>query len=177
MLLVVDNGKADSVAMLARIKNKVVKPAEALGSMKNASAIILSDGSMKNRKENIEIVRGFGKPMLGIGAGSVFMAAAFGAKPVNARIPKNVMLSIEKPCPLLLDFRKVFSAVDECNVGINELPDNFNVAASSKEYEFQVIQDMERPYFGVHFDPSAGEGARVMANFARFVEIWERYHK
>ncbi len=177
MLVIVDNGKgADEIARFVRAGRQVVKPAEA-GKSK-ASAYILSDGDVKNQKACVELIRKCAKPILAVGTGSVFLASAFGAKPVAAKFEKQVNVKIERPSPLVLDMKKVFSAVNSCQQGIDDLPESFDVFASSQKYDFEVIGHMESPFFGVHFNPElGGDGLKILDNFVKFVEIWKKYHE
>lgn len=177
MLAIIDNGKcADDIARLIRSSRQVVKPAEAAKT--KAGAFILTDGGLKNQKANIDLIKKCSRPLLGIGMGSVFLAAAFGAKPVASKFEKDVKVKVERPSPLVLDMKKIFAAVGSCQYGIDGLPENFDVFASSQRYDFEIISHVERPFFGVHFCPElGGDGLKVLDNFVKFVGVWEKYHK
>ncbi len=177
MLAIVDNGRgAEEIARLVRSSKQIVKPAEA-GQLK-ASAYILTDGDMKNQKANIDLIKKFNKPLLGLGMGSVFLASAFGSKPVVSKFEKQIKVKVERPSPLVLDMKKIFSAVNSCQHGIDDLPENFDVFASSQRYDFEIIAHMENPFFGVHFCPElGGDGLKILDNFMKFAEVWGKYHK
>ncbi len=175
MLAIIDNGKgAEQIARLVRGQKAVMKPEKA--DMK-ASAFILSDGDMKNQKANEKIIKSTEKPLLAIGAASVFLAAAFGAKAGKVKTEKQARVKIEHPCSLTLDMKKMFVVFKNCDATIDDLPENFDVFASSK-YPFEIIGEAEKPFFGVHFNPEMGaDGMKVVENFVKFVEVWEKYHK
>lgn len=174
MLAIVDNGKgAEQIAHMIRGQKVIVKPEKV--DMK-ATAFILSDGDLKNQKHNDKIIKSFDKPLLAIGAGYLFLGAAYGAKIIPTKPEKQVRAKIDRACPLTLDLKKMFTVVKSCTAALDDLPENFDVIASSKEPE--IIADMEKPFFGVHFNPEmGGDGMKIIDNFVKFVEVWEKYHK
>jgi len=174
MLQIIDNGKgAEQIARLVRGQKVVVKPEKA--DMKS-SAFILSDGDMKNQKHNEKIIKGTDKPLLAIGVASIFLVGAYGAKSAKGKPEKQVRVKIDRPCSLTLDMKKMFVAFSNCDGVIDELPENFEVFASSKYPE--IIGEVEKPFFGVHFNPEMGaDGIKIIDNFVKFVEIWEKYHR
>ena len=177
MLAIVDNGKgAEEIARFVRAPKEIIKPAEAEKS--KASGFILSDGDMKNQKVNEKLLQKINKPVLAIGAGYVFLATAYGAKTKTAKFGKMEMVKIEHPCPLTLDLKKVFSVMQTCAHAIDSLPENFSVIASSQKYQYKIIQEMKKPFFGVHFNPELGaDGIKIIDNFVKFAGIWEKYNK
>ena len=175
MLIIVDNGNANDVAKCVRGKYSIVSPKNIPTS---GSAYILSDGDEKNQGLNVKFIQKINKPVLGVGVGCIFIATAGGAKVKKVpKVQRSERLSIKKPCPLTLDLKRNFSVMENYSHVIEELPKNFIVAASSPKYEYEIIQDMERPLFGVHFSPAALDGLRIVDNFVKFVGMWERYHK
>jgi GMP synthase (glutamine-hydrolysing) len=177
MIVIVDNGKgAENITRFIRVPKQVIKPSEIAKT--KASGWILSDGGSKNMKTNIELIKKCNKPLLAIGAGAVFLASSFGAQAASIKNAKQLRVKIERPSPLVLDMKKVFSAVNDCQQGIQDLPENFDVFASSAKYEFEIIGHNENPFFGVHFNPELGEEAmKILDNFVKFVGIWEKYHE
>jgi GMP synthase-like glutamine amidotransferase len=178
MIIVVDNGKgANEIASCIRMSKKILKPAEACSA--KASAYILSGGDLKNKDANLKIIKSSCKPILGIGTGCMFIGAAFGAKIKQVPKTKKIeRLSLEKPCPLTLDLKRMFTVMEDYQHVIDELPENFGVFASSKGYDFEIIGELENPFFGVQFCPElGGEGRRILMNFEKFVEVWDKYHK
>lgn len=174
MLAIIDNGKgAEQIVRMVRGPKVVVKPDKA--DMK-ASAFILSDGDMKNQKHNEKIIKSAEKPLLGIGAGSLFLAAAYGAKISKGKAERQARVKIEHPCSLTLDMKKMFVVFKSCDGVLEELPENFNVFASSR-YPFEIIGETEKPFFGVHFNPEMGaDGMKIIDNFVKFAGVWEKYH-
>ena len=177
MFAIIDNGKgAEDIARFVRTSKQVVKPSEA--EKVKASAYILSDGDLKNQKLNEKLIQKTGRPILGIGAGYIFLCTAFGAKPKPAKFEKTDNVKIERPSPLTLDLKKVFAVMQSSTHGVEELPENFDVICSSSKYQYKVIMENEKPFFGVHFNPEmGGDGMKIIDNFVKFVEIWEKYHK
>ncbi|MBI3190678.1 hypothetical protein HYZ41_03160 [archaeon] len=177
MIAIVDNGKgANEIARFIRGSKEIVKPSEALKV--KTSGYILSDGDMKHQKDNIKLIEKSNKPILGIGAGYIFLGAAYGAKPKAGKIEKTDHVKIEHPCPLTLDLKRMFVVMQTCNHVFAELPENFTVIASSAKYEFKIISESEKPFFGVHFNPElGGDGPKIIDNFVKFIDIWEKYHK
>ncbi len=177
MIVILDNGKGtEEITRFIRASKQVVKPQEAAKS--KASAYILSDGDSKHQKENLDLIKKCSKPILGIGMGAAFLAAAFGAKPVAGKAEKNVNVKIDRPSPLVLDMKRMFTAVSTCQSAISDLPESFDVFASSQKYDFEIIGHSEQPFFGVHFNPElGGDGFKILDNFVKFAEVWEKYHK
>jgi len=175
MLIIVDNGHANDVAKCVRGKYSIASPKNIPS---NGSAYILSDGDEKNQSLNVKFIQKTTKPVLGVGVGCIFIATAGGAKVKKVpKVQRSERLSIKKACPLTLDFKRNFAVMENYSHVIEELPENFIVAASSPKYEYEIIQDMKRPLFGVHFSPAALDGLRIVDNFVKFVGIWEKYHK
>lgn len=177
MIVIVDNGKnADKIASLIRLEKQIVKP----NKIPDADAYILTDGDMKHKKENQALIeKADQKPILAIGVGYLFLAGHFGSL-VKEKGSKKGMekLKMERPCPLLLDLKRLFSVVNDCDGEIEELTENFDVFATSNKYDFEMIQDMERPLFGLHFNPElGGDGRIILNNYVNFVEMWGKYHK
>jgi GMP synthase (glutamine-hydrolysing) len=177
MLAIVDNGKgADEISRMIRMPHKIIKPSE-INSIK-ATSYILSDGDTKHKEHNIKLIKSATKPILGIGTGYIFLGSACGAKAKEIKFGKQEKIKIERPCPLLLDLKKLFIVFKACNAGFADLPENFDVVASSQKYQFEIIQESEKPFFGVQFNPELGaDGFKILSNFEKFVEVWEKYHK
>jgi len=186
MILVVDNGKgADEISRMLR-SSKVVKP----NNISPADAYILTDGSTmagRDQKEIINFIKKNNKPLLGIGLGYLYLGMAFGAGTKTfGSAEKEEKVTIKQRSPILLDLKKTFSVVCNQKHVLDECPDCFGPIASSPKYEFEIIQhgatignvvDNPLPLFGVHFNPEAGlDGRKIIDNFVKFVEIWNKYH-
>ncbi len=178
MLLIVDNGVgSEEIARIVRIPHEVVKPNSAAGT--KASGFILTDGDEKHKAANIEIINNSKVPVLAVGAGCAFLAEAFDS--VVKKVPKverMEMLKVERPGPLVVDMKRSFSVYDSYTWKIEEMTENFDVVARSPKYDFEIIMEMENPFFGIHFAPwKGGDGMTVLQNFVKFIEVWEKYHK
>src|SRR3989344_1529445 len=143
MIVIVDNGNgAENISRLIRMPNKIVKPSQ-IDSVK-ANAYILSDGDVKNQKANEKLIQKTSVPILGIGAGYLFVGAAFGAKVKSAgKTEKQERLTLKKPCPLTLDIKRMFVVHQKYQNIFTEVPENFTIAASSSKYEYEIIMEME----------------------------------
>ncbi len=185
MIAIIDNGKgAEEIAGIIR-SSRIVKP----GSIPDAAAYILSDGSSVNSKEHKEAV-GFvkknSKPLLGIGVGYLQLGTAFGASIRHAAVGSE-KITIKQRSPILLDLKKTFSVVCSQKYMLAECPECFGPIASSSRNELAAIQhgasleeavENPLPLFGVHFNPEAGlDGRKIIDNFVKFVEIWSKYHR
>ena len=178
MLVVINNGKgANDIANCIRASKRIANPKEA--DSLNASAYILSDGDLKNEKDNIKFINKIEKPLLAIGSGYLFLGSAFGAKIEKVpKTEKRERIMIKKPCPLVLDFKKAFDVFECYQHILSDVPDNFGIIAMSQKYEFEIIQEFEKPFFGVHFCPELGlDGRKIIDNFVKFVGVWEKYNK
>jgi GMP synthase-like glutamine amidotransferase len=186
MIAIIDNGKgAEDLARMMR-GAKVVKP----GAIPDdADAYILSDGEMDKKAEavNVALIKKSRKPILGVGIGYIYLAKAYGASVIKpSACPKAERIKIEQRSPILLDLKKNFSVVDEQKHAIGDLPEDLGVIASCPKNPYEVIQhganlenplDDPLPQFGIHFNPERGlEGKLILDNFARFVEMWSKYH-
>mgnify|MGYP001606784681 CR=1 FL=1 len=178
MLVIVDNGNgAEEISRFIRVPSKIIKPSQ-IGKVK-ANAYILSDGDMKNQKENEKLIKKGATPVLGIGIGCIFIGSAFGAKIKSVpKTEKQERLTLKRPCPLTNDIKRVFAVHENYKHVLSELPENFTVAASSQKYEYEIIQEMSMPLFGVQFLPERGlDGITILNNFTQFIEMWKKYHK
>lgn len=176
VIVVVDNGRGNDIARFLRLPNKVVAPKNAM--KEKANGYILSDGDPKNLEANLGILD-ISLPTLGIATGCLFIGTAFGGEVAKLKkVERQENVSLKKPCPLTLDMKRTFAVLKSCQYGFNVLPENFDVIAASRTYEFEIIQDHDNPFFGVQFNPELGmDGRKILDNFERFVEVWEKYHE
>lgn len=177
MLVIVDNGSGtQEISRLLRMQHVVAKPDKIPDK---ASAFILSDGSLAAQKANEKLLAKVQKPVLGVGAGCLFVGTAFGATLKSVpKTEKHEHISLKKPCPLTVEMKKSLIVFEKYQHAFDEVPENFAAIAASPKYEFEIIQEMEKPFFGVHFLPEKGlDGRMILANFERFVVVWEKYHK
>lgn len=177
MLCIIDNGRgAQELSSLIRMSHQIVSPKDI---SRIASAYILSDGDIKHQKENEKIIKSIDKPVLAVGIGCVFLGAAHGAKVKKVpKVERTERLTIKSPCPLTLDLKKMFTVVESYQHILDSVPEECNVLASSQKYDYEIISFADKPFFGVQFCPEkGGDGRMILANFERFVEMWEKYHK
>jgi len=184
MIVIIDNGRgADNISHIIR-GSKLAK-ANAIPS--GAEAYVISDGEVggKNEKDIIKFLKSTNKPVLAIGAGYIHLGLAFGATVKNGACAKTENISVKQRCPILLDFKKMFSANHCQKTVLQNLPEEFGIMASSPKNEFEVIQHGTNPenpidalpFFGVHFNPEEGlDGVNILRNFQQFVAMWNKYH-
>ncbi len=177
MIIIIDNGTgAQEISRFLKTKNTVMPPKDALKA--KATGYIFSDGDPKNMEANLDILDKADVPVLGIGAGGLFIGAAYEAEVKPIKLPKTDTLMIKKPCPLTLDMKKTIAVAASCSYGFSSVPENFNVIASSHANPFAMLQEAENPFFAVCFNPELGmEGRMILGNFEKFVEVWKEYHK
>jgi GMP synthase-like glutamine amidotransferase len=177
MIVIIDNGTgAEEISRFVRMPKKIVKPTEAAST--KGTGYILTDGDVKHMKHNIDLIKKTNTPLLAIGHGYIFLGTAFGATHKSGKVSKNERIIVERPCPLLVDMKKNLMVIKSCKSIFEDLPKNFDVVATSKNYDFEIIQESEKPFFGVQFNPElGGDGLKIIDNFAKFVEVWEKYHK
>ena len=179
MIIIVDNGKgSQEISQFLRVRNEVATPKEAL--TEGACAYIISDGVLKKDSQSMctSIMKNVKEPVLGIGLGAALVAGHYGAKIKEAK-PKQPQefVMLKKPCPLLLDLKRKFAVMKDSRYCVNDMPENLVEVASSKSGT-EVFIEAAMPHFGVHFNPElGGDGRVVLNNFAKFVDMWEKYHK
>lgn len=177
MIVIIDNGLgAEKISNYIRQKTTIVDAKKA-SSLKNTEAFIISDGNEKNRLANLKIIKSARVPVLGIGMGSLFIANAYGSKIIKSRGKKKKRVTLKKACPLTLKMKKFFVVTTDCNHTINELPPNFGIVASSADNEYEIFQEFESPFFGVHFSSNDPEAMTIIRNFVKFLGVWEKYHR
>src|SRR3989338_3781 len=176
MIVIVDNGSgAQEISRFLKSKNAVMKPVEALKA--KAGGYILSDGDPKNMEANLDILDKSEVPVLGIGAGGLFIGAAYEAEVTPMKFAKTETLSVKKPCPLTLDMKKNFMVAKSCSFGFLSVPENFNIIASSKAYEYEILQEAENPFFIPSFNPELGmEGRQILRSEEHTSELQSQFH-
>ena len=177
MIIIVDNGKgAQEISRFLRIPNKILKPKIAL--KEKPDGFILSDGEPKNLETNISVLEKSKVPVLGIATSCLFIGSLFGGNVCKMNYTKNEKVSLKKPCPLTTEMKKSINVVKTCQYGFSELPENFHIVGQSKNYKYEIIQEFDNPFFGVHFNPElGGDGRKIFDNFEKFLEVWQKYHK
>ena len=177
MITIVDNGKgAHKISRLLRTKNNVVKP----GENADGSAFIITDGEKpENIHKDLKKIIERNVPVLAIGLGAFYIYEMLGAKITKtSAAKKQEKLSIDNPSPMLLDLKKMFTVLSNCSFESDGLPENFFVIASSRSNDCWLVQDVQMPLFCANFNPELGlDGLKILRNFEKFLEVWEKYHK
>jgi len=183
VIVIVDNGKnAEKIAKLVP-NAKIIKPdVKELKKIKKPDAFILSDGEPNNKNKNfcIKLFETSKRPILAIGLGYLYLGAIFGCniKEVKPTKKKNI-IRVKHGCPIVVDMKRV-AVVQDYRFVIDEIPEDngLEAIAESPECKYEIIQDMVNPFFGVHFNPElGGDGKKILNNFMKFVEVFDKYHK
>lgn len=180
MIAIIDNGKgAQEISRFLRAQNKIMKPAEKISD--KASAFVFSDGKIS--KETLQkaknVIENGNVPALFVGSGYHCMMSCFNISVKENKLSKKQeRLISSRPCPLLLDLKKAFTVIKDVDYITSGIPENLSPIAKSAKNEFEIVQDVEKPVFGLNFNPELGmDGFKILQNFSNFIEVWEKYHK
>jgi anthranilate/para-aminobenzoate synthase component II len=180
MIVIVDNGKGALEISRAVRSSQIVKPSSI---PENANGYILSDGDLNatNQKACMKFIKNAKKPVLGIGIGYIYFGIAFGARSESGNFPRTYTVTINKRSPLVLDLKKQISVVAEQKQYLSEISENLDSIGSSNQNPNEIIAHFDendhRPLFGVHFNPELSpDGIKILQNFVKFVEMWNKYH-
>jgi anthranilate synthase/phosphoribosyltransferase len=180
MLVIVNNGKgAENISRFMRVQHKIIKPKDKIPE--KVSGVIFSDGKISKDaqlKAKMFIDKGT-VPVMFVGNGYRCMMSCMNTVVKEIKVSKKQeRLIMAKPCPLLLDVKKAFSVIKDADFLVSNLPENLNPIARSQKNEFEMVQDIEKPFFGLNFNPELGlDGFKILQNFSNFIEVWEKYHK
>ena len=93
MIVIVDNGQgAEEISRFLKTKNEIMNPKDAKKT--KPLGFILSDGDPKNMTANLDILEKAKVPVLGIGAGGLFIGAAFGAEVAEIKPSATVNIGL-----------------------------------------------------------------------------------
>lgn len=159
--------------------SEIMQPSASVESLKGAAGIIFSDGcglGFAQTKINInEEILSLEIPILGIGYGHQLLVHLYGGLVGKALIgefgPARLNHNHATYSPLLLDVEETASVVMAHQDEVLELPQGFEVVASTKVCKYAAVQDLNQGRFGFQCNIEAKEtecGTAILENFARF---------
>lgn len=112
-------------------------------------------------------------PILGICAGHQFMARHFGGTAGPSEVPEFgeaelILAEGVEQDDLLAGLPERSVVWESHNDEVTEVPDTFEVLASSKDCQVQAMRHTNRPLFGLQFHPEVHHtehGERIFSNF------------
>lgn len=159
--------------------SEIKQPSTSVESLKGAVGIIFSDGpglGLAKTKNNLnEEILSLEIPILGIGYGHQLLVHLYGGLVGKALIsefgPALLNQNLATYSPLLLDVEETASVVMAHQDEVLELPQGFEVVASTKVCKYAAVQDLNQGRFGFQCNIEAKEtecGTAILENFARF---------
>ena len=159
--------------------SEIKQPSTSVESLKGAAGIIFSDGpglGFAKTKNNLnEEILSLEIPILGIGYGHQLLVHLYGGLVGKALIgefgPALLNQNLATYSPLLLDVEETASVVMAHQDEVLELPQGFEVVASTKVCKYAAVQDLNQGRFGFQCNIEAKEtecGTAILENFVRF---------
>ncbi|HID43370.1 MAG TPA: hypothetical protein EYP30_06315, partial [Archaeoglobaceae archaeon] len=142
--------------------------------------LIISDGESNRHNQQLieKLLENHDYPILAIGSSFLYIVALAGGVIGESREKgrREIKIRVSRACPLTTELRTC-KVVKTSEFIVRELPEIFRATAVSYESKFEIIEDLENPLFGVHFNPELGlDGIKILKNFINFVEVWKKYH-
>ncbi len=159
--------------------SEIQQPSTSLEALKGATGIIISDGPYSISANtpipfNKEILS-LEIPILGIGYGHHLLVHLYGGVVGKALIGEfgtaQLHQNISTYSPLLLDVEETTTVAMAHQEEILELPQGFEVVASTKVCKYAAVQDLNQGRFGFQCNIAANEtecGKEILENFVRF---------
>ncbi|MCK5023879.1 MAG: GMP synthase subunit A [Candidatus Aenigmarchaeota archaeon] len=116
-------------------------------------------------------------PIIGLCVGHQFMALHFGGKAGPSTVPEfgKTKVTVKRDSPIFKGFPKTFIAWESHNDEIKELPDEFEILASSENCLIQAIHHKEKPFYGLQYHPEVEDTEFGYEIFKNFIEICKKY--
>lgn len=133
---------------------------------------------------SIDVIKQFDVPILGISLGCQGIATCFGAQVIKAKNPVHGLTSkiMHNQIDILQQIPNAFQAVRYHSLIIdsNTLPTCLERIAWTKADEIMGIRHIERPIWGVQYQPDSIEteyGEQLISNFKTLTENWQTKHQ
>lgn len=170
MITIIDDFNS-GVERFIRDKKEVVDSKQGIKKIGKTDAVILCGVDPKNGEK---IIQELSTPCLALENAATVLAEVFDGQTTEKKKDKRAV-SVKKASPLLLGLKKKFIVMGG-DGAIKDLPEDFEVIANSPN-GIEVFQHIEFPIFGTSFKPDGVEGKKIINNFIKFLEVWEKYHK
>ena len=159
--------------------SEIKPPSTTIESLKGATGIILSDGPglgfTETKIQFNEEILSLEIPILGIGYGHQLLVHLYGGVVGKALIGEfgtaQLHQDISTYSPLLLDVEETTTVAMAHQEEVLELPQGFEVVASTKVCKYAAVQDLNQGRFGFQCNIAANEteyGKEILENFVRF---------
>ena len=189
-ILVVDNGgqwthREWRVLRDLGAETRIIPNTTPLSSLvsEKTDGLVLSGGAARINWESVKLGK-IGEyldaakfPILGICLGHQFMALHFKGGVSAAKTPEfgKTEIEIRGESPILKGLPKKFIAWESHNDEISDLPENFEILASSPNCRVQAMYHKTRPIFGLQFHPEVEDTEFGEEIFKNFIEICEKH--
>jgi GMP synthase (glutamine-hydrolysing) len=163
------------------VDTTIISNSTPLNELRAVNGLILSGGAVRvgltGELGNCAAYLGMEIPILGICAGHQFMANFYGGDAGEAPKPEfgAARLTLIEGGGLLFTGTPDTQMVWEShNDEVTEVPDGFNITASSESCQVQAMQNQAGDRFGLQFHPEVNDSEYGKEIFHNFVEICRR---
>lgn len=163
------------------VDTTIISNSTPLNELRAVNGLILSGGATRvgltGELGNCAAYLGMEIPILGICAGHQFMANFYGGDTGEASKPEfgAARLTLVEGGGLLFTGTPDTQMVWEShNDEVTEVPDGFNITASSESCQVQAMQNQAGDRFGLQFHPEVNDSEYGKEIFHNFVEICRR---
>jgi GMP synthase (glutamine-hydrolysing) len=140
----------------------------------SGSPVLFSLEGLRGFEEEIELIREFDGPILGICGGHQLIGLAYHVKVVSAGeyfrgfYRKEVL----KEDPIFEGLPKVIEVYESHKEKVEKPPEGFEVLVRSGRIEVEAFRHIRKPIYGVQFHPESYDeghphGRRILENFLR----------
>jgi len=145
---------------------------EANGLIFSGAPLLITEMEMDRFLEQVEWIKTYEKPILGICFGHQLLGLVFGANGSKMREDRDwqeIESYIESP--LLDKFPPIFDMMEDHCESIS-IPPGFDLVASSDACVNEMMQHKEKPFFGVQFHPEVSgiKGSLLIENFVKLTQ-------
>ncbi|RAP51749.1 MAG: GMP synthase [Methanosphaera sp. rholeuAM270] len=156
-----------------KIENKLVSNETSLDEIRNMNpeGIILGGGPSIERIGNCEeIIKEINVPILGICLGHQIIANVFGGKTKSAEIESyaQIDLKINRQVGIFNEIGESLKVWASHKDEVIELPENFEILASSDKCAIEAMKHAEKEIYGIQFHPEVQHtprGGEIFENF------------
>jgi GMP synthase (glutamine-hydrolysing) len=167
------------------VETKIIPNDTPFEEIKDLDGLVLSGGAARIAWESSKLGN-VGEyldkakfPILGMCLAHQFMAMHYGGSAGPAETPEfgKMQIEIRRNSPLFSGLPKKFIVWESHNDEIKNLPEQFEIVASSPSCSTQAIQHKKKPLFGLQFHPEVEDTQFGTEIFSNFVEICREFKK